>query len=561
MRVVTFSVENFRSIKKAEKLPIAQKTVLIGPNNEGKSNILRALVVSLQVLRALAFDAGVRPLGSALARFVNWETDYPRSLQEAATKPAMKFTVEFELDTDELAQFKATIKSSLNGSLPIQISIRQDKVEFRVKKPGRGAEALTKKSKEIARFVGSQLEIRHIPAVRTVEQAERVVFDLADLALKSLEKDDAYQSALAVVTRLQDNVLQDLGTQLNTVLTPFLPGIKEVRVGALASGNLSRSRRGASIVVDDGSATPLEQKGDGVISLATLGLLKQYSNPADLGRDQVLAIEEPESHLHPDAIHRVVSTLDELALHQQVIISTHCPILVNRSSVQSNILVRGGQAKVAKAIEEIREILGVRVSDNLMHAKFALVVEGDEDFIAMNSILRAASPKISAQLDSGAFAVETMTGGANLGYRLERLRSAMCSYHVLLDDDSAGRLSFERANAAGLVSIAEVTFTTAPGLEESKFEDLLEPALTNDILTQYGVAIVAPKRDKKSKWSLRTKEIFRLSGKPWNEKIKSTLKHQLAEKVSAAPLTSLSPSRRSVVDSMIASIESRIEAC
>ena len=41
MRLVSFSVTNYRSITKAYKLPIRQATILIGPNNEGKSNILR----------------------------------------------------------------------------------------------------------------------------------------------------------------------------------------------------------------------------------------------------------------------------------------------------------------------------------------------------------------------------------------------------------------------------------------------------------------------------------------------------------------------------------------
>lgn len=50
MQLVAFSVTNYRSITKASKLPFRQKTVLIGPNNEGKSNILRALVTALEFL-------------------------------------------------------------------------------------------------------------------------------------------------------------------------------------------------------------------------------------------------------------------------------------------------------------------------------------------------------------------------------------------------------------------------------------------------------------------------------------------------------------------------------
>lgn len=53
MELVSFSVTNYRSITTAYKLPVKQATILIGPNNEGKSNILRALVTALEVLQSL----------------------------------------------------------------------------------------------------------------------------------------------------------------------------------------------------------------------------------------------------------------------------------------------------------------------------------------------------------------------------------------------------------------------------------------------------------------------------------------------------------------------------
>jgi AAA15 family ATPase/GTPase len=50
MRLGLFSVKNFRSITSAEKLPLGDFTVLVGPNNEGKSNILEALALGMQEL-------------------------------------------------------------------------------------------------------------------------------------------------------------------------------------------------------------------------------------------------------------------------------------------------------------------------------------------------------------------------------------------------------------------------------------------------------------------------------------------------------------------------------
>ena len=50
MRLVSFTAKNFRSITDAYKLPLRDFAVLVGPNNEGKSNVLRAIVTALRIL-------------------------------------------------------------------------------------------------------------------------------------------------------------------------------------------------------------------------------------------------------------------------------------------------------------------------------------------------------------------------------------------------------------------------------------------------------------------------------------------------------------------------------
>ena len=47
MQIKGISITNYRSIKKANYIPIENKCVIIGPNNEGKSNILQGIVLSL----------------------------------------------------------------------------------------------------------------------------------------------------------------------------------------------------------------------------------------------------------------------------------------------------------------------------------------------------------------------------------------------------------------------------------------------------------------------------------------------------------------------------------
>ncbi|MGY8689648.1 MAG: AAA family ATPase [Verrucomicrobiales bacterium] len=50
MKLESISVSRYRSISSAKRIRLDQSTVLIGPNNEGKSNILRGLVLAMTVL-------------------------------------------------------------------------------------------------------------------------------------------------------------------------------------------------------------------------------------------------------------------------------------------------------------------------------------------------------------------------------------------------------------------------------------------------------------------------------------------------------------------------------
>jgi AAA15 family ATPase/GTPase len=51
MKLIGFSVTNFRSITKAHKVSLSDTTVLIGRNNEGKSNLLKALDIAMSILQ------------------------------------------------------------------------------------------------------------------------------------------------------------------------------------------------------------------------------------------------------------------------------------------------------------------------------------------------------------------------------------------------------------------------------------------------------------------------------------------------------------------------------
>src|SRR5262249_47650551 len=178
-----------------------------------------------------------------------------------------------------------------------------------------------------------------------------------------------------------------------------------------------------------GTPTELLRKGDGVQSLAALSLMRHASESSGAGLNLILAIEEPESHLHPNAIHQLRNVVADIAGKHQVIMTTHCPLFVDRTRIRSNIVVHSNRAIPAKNVKEIREVLGVRASDNLQHAELILVVEGEEDRREMRALLRHSSQALANAIKEQSLGFESLHGGANLSYKLSQIREAMCLSH------------------------------------------------------------------------------------------------------------------------------------
>ena len=173
MKLVSFTVNNYRSITSANKIAISEITILVGKNNEGKSNLLRAINISMIALRYYQDPLGIRRSRT----LYDWETDYPVSLQKSKRKKKdSEFTLEFELTPDEVLDFKNRYNHQLNGYLPIRISFGQDnRPKLKVVKNGKGSKELNQKSRYICKYIAQNIEFNYIPAIRTEDDALREI--------------------------------------------------------------------------------------------------------------------------------------------------------------------------------------------------------------------------------------------------------------------------------------------------------------------------------------------------------------------------------------------------
>lgn len=512
MRLQSFTVNNYRSITEAEKLDLSEYTVLIGPNNEGKSNLLRALVLGMTMLERAGHPFGVANRARFFTRnLYEWDHDYPKSLQRRKAQGRTTLRYDFRLDENEIGEFWTDVGSRINGDLPIEVQLGREQFYFRIPKKGPGGEALTAKRDSIAKFVGRRLSVAYVQAQRSASDSQREVDRFVRRALQDLEERDDYREALELIEALQQPILDELASSLRSTLARFVPEVRGVSI-ELDDEDRRRPVR-SQVVIDDGNQTALAAKGDGIQSLSTVALVRDAADTLGRSNDVVLAVEEPEAHLHPGAVHQLREVMEEIAETQQVIVSTHSPLFVNRRSLASNVLVQDNKARQAQSLDEIREILGVRTSDNLHSATVVLVVEGESDRRIIEHLLRQRSESVAAALDTGSLGIQVLHGGTNLAYRLGELEAGLCTVHALLDDDRTGRDAVGKALDLGLLRDRDYSLTKRPGYRESEIEDLLKvDVYAPHVLRTFGVDLtISNFTGARRRWGGSCRSRFRLS--------------------------------------------------
>ena len=555
MKLSDFSVVNYRSITTARKIKTNNMTVLVGKNNEGKSNILRALTLAMDIMKIYSKDPrslqiAVRPY---LKNHYSWEKDYPISLQEKNPNGWSSIDLNFELDEQDILAIRSMTGIRLSGCIPVRVSTNGAAAKIDIPKRGTAAFADADNKKKIIEYVCFKIDFNFIPAVRTEYDALRVVDSLIEKSLETLDTNPDYINAMNKIEELQQGILDGISNQIIEPLQEFLPTVRNVQIHIQNERRRIAMRRNTEIIIDDGTPTPIQQKGDGIKSLTALAIL---NIPARVDRVSVVAIEEPESHLHPESARQLYDTIMSLSQTHQIVLTTHSPLFVNRTNLKENIIVNDGKATPVKKIKEIRDVLGIHISDNLTNAEHALIVEGEDDKIALEKLLPSMSTKIKRAIQNGTFIIDYIGGAGNLPYKLSFYRNLQCNYHVLLDNDDAGRHAGSEAERQGLLDVRNVTYAICNGSPNAEIEDCYNKAVyENAILNEFGVNINVAEFRGNKKWSDRIAGCFLSQGKLWNDAMEKRVKLVVANEISEEVDTVLNEHKRSSMDALVTSLE------
>lgn len=371
MRLTRVKVENHSRLQDLE-LEVRQHMVLIGPNDVGKSSLLRCLDLLL---------------GASTGQLYNQIT--PEDLRE----PGHPFAVEADLcgfSNTEQALFPDEITVDPNGEKEQTLTIRleasfDDNETLSITRTAPNKNTGRQISRNQLQAIGWTL-LNANDRARSMSDDRHSLFDdvLAGVELGDEQADfdgliDAIRGQLQcsnVLTKLRERMSEQLSTALPERVAQndltFVPG-------AAADNNVLD---GVRLHINDKS---ISEQSDGKRAIYAIALYDLISNGAN-----VVAVDEPEIHLHPSS-QRNLARLLKNGINQKII-ATHSPDIVSAFDPECIVSVKA-HGKIVQPAQGLlnndqRLILTWWVKDKLepLTARHIIFVEGISDRIVLERV-------------------------------------------------------------------------------------------------------------------------------------------------------------------------------
>ncbi len=529
MKIVSFTLENFRGYKKQTTISFNDLTVLIGKNDIGKSTVLEALDIFFENRKLDTDDVNIeakknRECVKLTAVFSN----LPNEINlDAGAKTNLKN--EFLLNNDNLLEIKKDFSTvskpktfivcnhPTNDNSNDLHSLKIKELQARAKELGIVGDFNASVKNEIRKAIWDNLG-QGITLERTeLEISEEGVKDIWDkistelplFALfqadrKNDEKDkeiqdplkfaaeQAFKKHLAVLNQIKKEVeaevaeianltiekLKEMNEEVAKQLSPQFP--TELKWHTLFTPTLTSDE------------VPMNKRGSGVRRLLLINFFRAEAERKRKEKNSpnvIYAIEEPETSQHPDWQIKLIDALKELADNgtAQIITTTHSPALGSLIPIENlrfiykeeneNFIEIGNEDN----IEKIAKTLGVfpALEKQPEQVQVFLCLEGPTDINFFNNI----APLFGVDLINDPRIVAISLGGGTLGHwvtnnYLKKLKKK--EVHIYDKDEDLKYKEFvDEVNNRGLNHFA--ILTQKRELENYFHENIIIPSFkTND---------------------------------------------------------------------------------
>lgn len=444
MHVNRLYIRNFRSIKELDLVLHPGKNVIVGRNNCGKSNIMKALDIVM----------GDNSPDYARSENITLNDFHTYSEAAAGKKTTTTITSELfiwceitrgeheELNHAELSKVYGIYRCDRdNGGNPMRFDtlpesyddaflFEQDECEYkryfspRGKRPtaffdeldyqfqfaiGFKANRIDGKIRKEARLFYRENAGQHwkmtfkasirtellqsavIPSFRDPQQQlrltawswyGRLIRHLTDGHASLGELNDAYGRVSDIANGIFEGVREAVGQ--STVKIAF-PGT-EIYF-QLSPDVQTELYKSCLIYVDDGFKSLLTDKGSGIQSATIIGLFSYYVNNVDTVNAALLCVEEPELYLHPHARRVMSRRLTEfIGSRNQVILTTHSSEFLRSEGEDVHVLsvkndkVRGTSCSTIN-LKRFAELSVNQAANEVFFADSVIVCEGFDEYI------------------------------------------------------------------------------------------------------------------------------------------------------------------------------------
>lgn len=512
MKLVNVELRNFRSYKVGQGEEYFSfdlgdgLNLLVGPNNCGKSNLLKAIALALEDVDGSRFDR---------------DADTPHQLQWATPVITLTFEADWSQSV-EVTLLRYLEEYERSATPPRGTHAEENRVRFRVK--------YTKSGGRDEFFVARQAGNRHgdpdmlerclsqfrkcirFIYLRSGESLSNFIAgtfrELLNTVLREHLGDrveDAETKRQEYMEGVRDALLEPLGEHAGNELRKALPEIQKVSIMPFAPP-LDQALSDARIRVEDSVETAIIHKGTGVrgaLLVALLSYLAEHSL-----RSVVFAVEEPESFLHPAAQRNLRADLGQIAERQNVTLlaTTHSPFMLHRSAstritpfhktldgvTQSDESLRGhqplspcvkglfGEAITPSVLDEVQTLAG--------KAEVVLVVEGETDA----SYLKLAAERANREELLEAIEIRACQGARDAALQALLLGRLLGDDRVglLVDWDEHGKSARDSVRKYSNGSICAATYRkwrqAKPSTVSVEAEDMLPAELVEGFLEKVG---------------------------------------------------------------------------
>ncbi|MGE3424947.1 MAG: ATP-dependent endonuclease [Dehalococcoidia bacterium] len=465
MKLKGIHVQNFRGIKDLE-LDLDDLVVLVGENNTGKTAILHAIRLCLRDLgprRGVVFDAldfhlkdehaepsSADPIAITITLGEgaqgDWDGGRLRRLKDilhvdaasGLTRVVLRVTCAYNLterDFDQRWDFLNEVGQALPSKTEAHLGALQREVAFflldALRDAGRNFDAK-------GPFWRAFLKDSQLPPEKKTE-IEAKLKEVNDLVVSS---HSSFEQARERLKKVQEVVPMQAG---DLVSIEAVPG----RMFDM----LSKAQ--VHLGTTTGAKVPVGRHGEGTQSLAVLMLFAAFLdlNAAGPGKNRapVVALEEPEAHLHPSAVRTLWKTIE--GVPGQKLISTHSGDLLSQVPVTAiRRLARGSNGVEAFRLRSgtldpkdqrmfdfhIRHARG-----ELLFARCWLLGEGETEVTLFQEIAR----HLGIDLERAGVRCVSYRLGASIELFLKVAKDLGIRWCALTDNDQQGQKDQQHVKA------------------------------------------------------------------------------------------------------------------